>query len=327
MTIEQLVSQPRQSPKSARYASPAEQSDTVLLQRFAENRDESAFSTLVHRHGPLVMGVCRRVLDNPADVDDAFQGTFMVLVRKAGSLRKPELLGNWLYGVAYRVARKVRTVAAVRRQIEMRGAAMRPTISDSPPESTADDLRPVIDEELQHLPEKYRLAVVLCYLEGKTNEEAAATLKWPTGTVKGRLSRARELLRGRLLRRGLFFTLGGLTIALSHSTAHAGEVPAALSESTVRAGLSFAANEATTSTAATVARLVLRSMRRRAIALLTLPVLFVSFAMGGGALAYQSVSSDGDGFWSNSGEPAPACHHVQQMSTDLQPLPAPPETP
>src|SRR6476660_1778580 len=98
MTIDQLASHPRQSPKSARYASPREQSDTILLGRFAEDRDESAFATLVHRHGPLVMGVCRRILDNPADVDDAFQGTFMVLVRKAGSLRKPELLGNWLYG-------------------------------------------------------------------------------------------------------------------------------------------------------------------------------------------------------------------------------------
>jgi RNA polymerase sigma factor (sigma-70 family) len=324
MTIEQLVSQPRQSPKSARYVSPGEQSDTVLLRRFAEDRDESAFATLVHRHGPLVMGVCRRVLDDPADMDDAFQGTFLVLVRKAGTLSKPELLGNWLYGVAYRVARKVRTVAAVRRQIEMRGAAMRPTITESGPESTADDLRPIIDEELQHLPEKYRLAVVLCYLEGKTNEEAAATLKWPTGTVKGRLSRARELLRSRFLRRGLCFTLAGLTVALSHSTANAGEVPAALTEGTVRAGLSFAVNEATTSTSGLVARLVLRSMRRRVIALMALPLLIVSFAMGSGALAYHSATSEGGSFWSgSSGAPCGSCHHSQQ--TDVESVGA--ETP
>ena len=176
--------------------------DGHLLRRFASDRDEEAFAVLVRRHGPLVLRVCRRVLGGAQDAEDAFQATFLVLARKAGSIRDPGLLGNWLYGVASRIARRARVVANKRqaRETRMRRLPAAPASASVAGESA--DLRLVLDEELSRLPEKYRLAAGLCYLEGKTNEEAARLLCWPTGTVKGRLARARDLLRQRLIRRG-----------------------------------------------------------------------------------------------------------------------------
>ena len=176
--------------------------DAWLLHRFASHRDEAAFATLVERHGPLVLSVCRRVLATVQDAEDAFQATFLVLARKAGAIREPNLLGNWLYGVASRIARRARVVANKRqaRETRMRRLPAAPASASVAGESA--DLRLVLDEELSRLPEKYRLAAGLCYLEGKTNEEAARLLCWPTGTVKGRLARARDLLRQRLIRRG-----------------------------------------------------------------------------------------------------------------------------
>jgi RNA polymerase sigma factor (sigma-70 family) len=182
-----------------------------------------------------VLSVCRRVLGDSPDVDDAFQATFLVLVRKADSLRRPDLLGNWLYGVAYRIARKARAGAGLRRRHEAQRAAM--SNADPIPGAVADDLRPVLDEELHQLPEKYRVALVLCYLEGKTNEEAARLLRWPTGTVKGRLARARVLLRDRLVRRGLGFSAGVLALALAKAAARAETVPGPLADKTVKAAL------------------------------------------------------------------------------------------
>jgi RNA polymerase sigma factor (sigma-70 family) len=174
--------------------------DVRLLADFVQNRNEAAFTAIVRRHGPLVLDVCRRVLADAHRAEDAFQATFLVLVRKAGSLRQPELLANWLYGVAYRTALKARANDARRQALEHEGAAMRPTPSE---EAGWQELRPVIDEEVQQLPAKYRLPVVLCYLSGQSHEEAARQLAWPVGTVKGRLARARDLLRKRLTRRGL----------------------------------------------------------------------------------------------------------------------------
>src|SRR5262249_43793015 len=149
------------------------------------------FEVLLRRHGPMVYGVCRRVLHDPHETDDAFQATFLVLIRKARSLSQRERVANWLYGVAYRTALKVRTNAARRR-------TRQETMTDVPATVAEDevlwrDLRPVLDEELNRLPAKYRIPVVLCYLEGKTFTEAAQELGWPAGTVSGRLARAREL--------------------------------------------------------------------------------------------------------------------------------------
>src|SRR5262249_43302265 len=162
-------------------------SDAQLLERFARHGEEAAFETLVRRHGPMVWGVCRRVLTDEHAAEDAFQATFLVLVRKASSIRKREVVGSWLYGVAYRTARKAKLNAAGWCARERRIPEM---VAPDPAEEVAErDLRCVLDEELSRLPAKYRDPLVLCYLEGHTNEEAARKLGCPCGTVFTRLAR------------------------------------------------------------------------------------------------------------------------------------------
>jgi RNA polymerase sigma factor (sigma-70 family) len=219
-----------------RKAGPAD-GDGALLKRFVADGDESAFTELVSRHGPMVLGACHRVLGDEHDADDAFQATFLVLVKKAGTLRDPATLGNWLYGVAVRVARKARTAAARRGDHEKRVIPKRPP--DELEAVTWRDLRPVLDEELERLPAKYRAPLVLCCLEGHTYEEAAKKLGWANGTVCGRLSRAKEILRKRLVRRGLAPSAAVLTAALSKE-ATAAAVPPALFEATRKAALECA---------------------------------------------------------------------------------------
>jgi RNA polymerase sigma factor (sigma-70 family) len=217
-----------------------EPSDGQLLERFAAAREEASFTALVRRHGGLVLGVCRRVLDDEHDAEDAFQATFLVLAQKAGAIRKGESVGSWLYGVAYRIALRVRSDLARRRACEQEAAAIPPL--DPIAEVVWRDVRPVLDEELNRLPARYRDPVVLCYLENKTNGEAARLLGWTRGTVSGRLARARELLRGRLARRGLGLSGGVLVAALAQGTAAA--VPPALGSSTVKAAALVAAGSA-----------------------------------------------------------------------------------
>jgi RNA polymerase sigma factor (sigma-70 family) len=171
--------------------------DRELLERFFRDQDEAGFKALVRRHGPLVLRVCRRVLHQEQDAEDAFQATFLVLARRGGSLVNPELLGSWLYGVAYRIARKIRNQAARRRAQERQGTAL--TQAEVPPADLAwREMRSALDEELNRLPDKYRLPLVLCYLQGLTNAEAARRLGWPVGSMSYLLARGRELLRGRL---------------------------------------------------------------------------------------------------------------------------------
>src|SRR5262249_22740610 len=150
--------------------------------------DAAAFAALVRRHGPTVLGVCRRVLHNAHDAEDAFQATFLVLVRKGRSIAKREALSSWLYGVAYRVALKAQADLVRRRQHERQAAGRFDEASQ--PETTGDDLRPILDEEVNRLPDKYRRPIVLCYFEGKTYQEAARLLGWPAGTTSVRLARA-----------------------------------------------------------------------------------------------------------------------------------------
>ncbi len=175
--------------------------DGQLLDRFVARHDDGAFHHLVARHSPKVVHRCRQVLRDGHDAEDALQATFLVLLRKAASIQKPELLGHWLCGVAYRIAVRLRNRSARRRQREEPLVAM--LVVPHSPGGTGHELRLAIDEELSRLPEKYRLPIVLCYWKGHTHEETADRLGWPVGTVKTRLVRAREILRRRLYRRGL----------------------------------------------------------------------------------------------------------------------------
>jgi RNA polymerase sigma factor (sigma-70 family) len=206
--------------------------DADLLERFLHRRDEAAFEVLVWRHGPMVWNVCQRVLHHAHDAEDAFQATFLAFVRRASSIRRRTSLSSWLYKVAYRVALKARARAAQQARQETNGVDMLPA-KPAPPESLWHDLRQVLDEEVNRLPKKYRLPVVLCYLEGKTTDEAAQELGCPRGTIATRLAWARARLRRRLTRRGLTVSAGLLTTALSQGAASA-TLPAALVHVTVQ---------------------------------------------------------------------------------------------
>jgi RNA polymerase sigma factor (sigma-70 family) len=231
--------------------------DAQLLERFLGGGGEvaeAAFSSLVVRHGPMVLGVCRHVLSQHQDAEDAFQATFLVLARKAASIRDRAVLGRWLYEVAYRTAIRAKTQANKRRAQERQGAEMSATDPGFDPAWT--ELKPVLHDEVNRLPEKYRTPVVLCYLEGKTNEEAARLLDWPVGTVKGRLSRARDLLRSRLIRRGLALSAGFLGTALAQERVFAEVVPVRLVEATVAGAVAMATGQGAGALSARVAELV-----------------------------------------------------------------------
>jgi len=207
--------------------------DAELIDHFVTRRDHNAFALLVRRHGPMVFGVCRRVLRDPHDAEEAFQVTFLVLVRKAATVRQPERLANWLYGVASRVAHKTKRTTA-RRDAHERSAAMSAVVAPVTVGPDGAELRAVIDEEMVALPEKYRAPLVLCYLEGLTNEDAARRLGWPTGSMSYRLARGRELLRRRLARRGLVcLALWPVFLQVLTERAYSGEVPDELVEATV----------------------------------------------------------------------------------------------
>jgi RNA polymerase sigma factor (sigma-70 family) len=269
-----------------------EQTDEQLLERFAICQDESAFEALVQRHGPMVLGVCRRLLADANDVEDAFQATFLVLVSKAVSIRTRTLLANWLYRVAYRVALRARANAARRRARETRGIEMATAEPDAG--GMEPEMRPILYEELNRLPDKYRVPIVLCYLQGKTNEEAARQLAWPVGTVKGRLTRARELLRSRLTRRGLVLSTGALTVLLGPSATSAA-VPIALVKSTVQAAMLVAAGQAAAGIlsvhAAALSQGVLQTMFRIRLTIVCAVVLGVgAIGAGTGLFARQKLA-------------------------------------
>ncbi len=205
-----------------------------LLERFASGGDEVAFEALLTRHGPTVLGVCRRVLRDPNDVEDAFQATFLILVRKANSIRRPELLGNWLFGVAFRVSSRARAGAA--RMCALEPSDEERLAVEGGHDAERHELRSALDEEIHRLPEKFRVPVILCDLEGKTHAETAQRLGCPVGTVKSRLARARGRLQVRLIRRGLApsAVLLEMTSALEAAPI---AVPAALMETTRRVAL------------------------------------------------------------------------------------------
>jgi RNA polymerase sigma factor (sigma-70 family) len=232
--------------------------DGQLLERFTARGDEAAFTALVGRHGPMVLGVCHRLLRGGADADDAFQATFLVLFRRARTLERRASLAGYLYTVAYHAALRARAEAARRRGQERQVADM--PRADRRAEEVWRDLQPVLDDELNRLPDKYRDPVLLCYVEGKTNEEAARLLRLPTGTVKSRLSRARDLLKGRLARRGVTLSAGLLAAVLAEKASAA--VPSRLVATTLQTTLLLAAGRATgaAAPAAALAEGVLKAM-------------------------------------------------------------------
>jgi RNA polymerase sigma factor (sigma-70 family) len=212
--------------------------DDQLLERYLTRRDEAAFEALVNLHGPMVLGLCRRMLRDPGDVEDAFQATFLILVRKASAIRDPSHLSNWLYGVAYRVAVRARRTTLRRRSRETAIAQLE--AATVPEASDILEIGPVLDQELNRLPRKYRAVLVLCYLKARTHDQAAEELHCPVGTVRSRLARGRDLLKRRLTQRGHAPTaaiLGTGTSLPPHFLTEA--VPPSLVSATVQAALGF----------------------------------------------------------------------------------------
>jgi RNA polymerase sigma factor (sigma-70 family) len=249
-----------------------------LLGRYVSHRDDVAFEVLVRRHGPLVMGVCRRILRDAHDAEDAFQATFLVLARKAASIGDREKLSNWLYGVACLTARRAKVMNAKRRQRE-RPMAVLPEV-ERVEDRGARELQAMLDDALRRLPEKYRLPVLLCELEGKSHKEAARELGWPIGTLSGRLSRARALLAKRLARRGV---VAGATWAMAAHEASA-SVAASLVAATVKtANAGVKVPGAITTLAEGVLKTMLATKLKNALA----AVLVVVALLGSGTVGFR----------------------------------------
>jgi RNA polymerase sigma factor (sigma-70 family) len=258
--------------------------DAHLLECFVRRRDEAAFEALVRRHGPMVLGVCRRLLRHPQDAEDAFQATFLVLVRKAAVLGHRELLGNWLYGVAYRTALDARAAAARRRARERQVSPM-PEAEVNAGAGVGRDLRGLLDRELNRLPDKYRVPVVLCDLQGKTRRDVAAQLGVPVGTLSGRLTTAHRLLARRLGRHGLSLAGGALAAVLSEGAAPAC-VPAPLVAATVEA-----AAGAVSAPAAALAEGVVKALLLRKLQIATAMILAAATVVGAARLAHQPMAA------------------------------------
>lgn len=295
--------------------------DAHLLEQFRSEGPsaEAAFATLVTRHGPMVLRVCRGVLNDEHDAQDAFQATFLVLVRKAASVRNMSSVASWLYGVAHRVASRAKVNAARRRSLEREAATMIIGRQHDSDDGLAEDLfaeHSALDDEIRRLPEKYRAAIVLCYLEGLTQEQAAQQLGWPSGTVRGRLSRARDLLRARLSRRGLVVPGGALaTTGFTPRHASASVVPAALVDSTVRSAVLMASGKSTAFAAASggIAGLVDATVKAMSYSRLKWPLALLGLGLvttsGAGLSAYYEPNT----------APPPAATPIE--------APKPPDTP
>jgi RNA polymerase sigma factor (sigma-70 family) len=289
-------------------------SDGELLERFRTSRDvagERAFEAMVTRHGPMVLGICRNVLEDPTDAHDAFQAVFLVLARRAGAIRKSESLGSWLYGVTVRVAARARATAIRRRIRERRvlEAASTASLAGGSPEASApapaehDEGAAVVHEEVARLPDRYRTPIVLCYFEGLTHDEAAARLSWPVGTVRSRLSRARDQLRGRLTRRGVVapsavgplaaWLIAGQSPAMASAAIRAAtatsalpvQVPASLARAAVRVAAGQPAAAGSFSAASlSLADGVLTTMMLKKLAVIAGVIVALGIGSGTGAL-------------------------------------------
>jgi RNA polymerase sigma factor (sigma-70 family) len=277
--------------------------DGQLLHAFITHNDAAAFQALVQRHGPMVLGVCRRILRHQQDAEDAFQATFLVLVRKASSVKPRELVANWLHGVAYHTALKARAVIAKRKMRERQVPEM-PEPQAAKPDDW-HDLEPLLDEALAGLPDKYRLPILLCDIEGKSIKEATGQLGWPQGTLAGRLARGRKLLARRLSQRGVVLSGAALAIVLAENVALA-TLPTSLVSATVQAASALAVGKTVIASGVSVNVValtegVLKAMmlsKLKAILGVVLVVSIVAFGGGGMLTQDRAVGQDiktGDG--------------------------------
>jgi RNA polymerase sigma factor (sigma-70 family) len=267
--------------------------DGELLARFVEHQDQAAFATLVRRHNSMVFSVCRRVLANVQDAEDAGQATFLVLAQKAASIRKTASLTSWLHGVAFRVASNLRVERSRRRVREMTPRAPRQAGSS---ELSWQEVQSILDEELLQLPETLRAPLLLCLLEGKTRDEAAGELGWSLSTLRGRLERGRKQLQERLVKRGLTLAIALLGTIVVEGTAAAGLSPAA-AHATVEAASLVAAGEPTTgvisSQVAGLMKGAVHSMLLAKLKFAGLIALVVSMlGIGAGLFIHQAVAND-----------------------------------
>jgi RNA polymerase sigma factor (sigma-70 family) len=300
-------------------------SDAALLERFVRHRDEAAFAALVARHGPMVLRLCRRVLADAHAAEDAFQATFLVLARKAPAVGRPEALAGWLYGVAHRVSRKAHTASARHRRTAAPSLGGEPAAPHADPldQLTARELLAALDEEVQRLPAVYRLPVILCCLEGHTQEEAARMLGWTPGSVRGRLERGRRRLHDRLARRGLTLAAGLAAVEVSRAGA-AGGVPSPLLRTTVRA----VARGTIGARAAALAEGTLRGMSLASMKTAALALTVAVALIGGGVLAHHCLSAAPDSAELEDGPQPPAAGPKPGDRTEVRgdllgdPLPA-----
>jgi len=311
------------------------QGDGQLLDRYLSYRDEGAFEAIVNLHGPMVLSLCRRFLRDPRDIEDAFQATFLILARKAGSIRQREVLSSWLYGVAYRIVVRARSEVLKRRSVET-GVPLLDDPADVASRDV-DEIGPVLDQELSRLPEKYRAPIVLCYLKEQTHDQAAAELRWPVGTVRSRLARGRELLKQRLTRRGCSpataMLVAGPGVSIRSFTA---SVPQPLVQATVAAAgrylwgassgvgsaaLTFLSSSSLSGSATALAQGVLTTMAFSQIKLISAGLTAAGLLAGGLGLGAWALGSPGTGPQDATPAPAqkPAARAAQPRYTDLVP--------
>lgn len=282
--------------------------DGQLLEEFINQQEDAAITTLVQRHGQMVWGVCRRVLSNHHDAEDAFQATFLVLIRKAASIRPREMVGNWLYGVAHQTALKARATIAKRqtRERQVTDTHRTGTITEREVQAEVDrwlELEPLLDKELSSLPDKYRAVIVLCDLEGKTRKEVARQLQIPEGTLSSRLTTARTMLARRLSRHGLPMSGGAVAVALSQEAASAA-VPVSLVSSTIKAASLYAAGQAaipgvisikvSALTEGVMKTMLLTKLRIALVAFVAVLLVFVSGVLTSSPEASRTVAAEDD---------------------------------
>ncbi len=308
MAAKQLEKVVRQIHSLARRPPTAMDTDAALLERFRAAREESAFAALLRRHGPMVWNVCCRTLGQHADSEDAFQATFVILLRKASSIRRPAALANWLYGVAYRTALEARRARAKRRLKE--ATAIKPTTASH---MNHDDLLAVLDEELSRLSESLRTVLVLCDLEGKTRKEAAQLLGCPEGTVLSRLSRGRARLAQGLTRRGFGATTGALVAVLAESAAAA--VP---SHVLAKTALVVATGTGGSLPVAALVNGVLKAMFLAKLQLMAAAALVALVIAGGGIVLLAAGAEEGDKPAAPK-QPAPGASQTERPQKDQQP--------